>query len=70
LDSAGFIVFFFWMIFVVGAVMGVIRCIFTDSPREARENAARLRALKAPRAAYGRFIKASACEGAATGWTS
>ena len=67
LPPVGFIVFFFWIVFVVGAVLGVIICIFGDSSRNARASAARLRALKAPRAANGRFIKSSACEAPTTG---
>jgi hypothetical protein len=70
LPPVGFIVFFFWIVFVVGAVMGVIRCMFGDSSRNARASAARLRALKAPRAANGRFIKTSARERSAIGRTS
>ena len=70
LPPVGFIVFFFWIIFVVGGVMGVISCIFGDSRRKGHTSAARLRALKAPRASNGRFVKTSSCEGSAIGRTS
>jgi hypothetical protein len=67
LPPVGFILFLLWIIFVVGGVMGVIHCVFGDSSRNARASAARLRALKAPRAANGRFIKSSGCEAPITG---
>lgn len=66
LPPLGFLLFVLWLIMLLGSIMGFITCIFSGSSRKAHASAARLWALKAPRAANGRFIRASMSEGSAT----
>ena len=66
LPPLGFLLFVLWLIMLLGSIIGFITCIFSGSSRKVHASAARSRALKAPRAANGRFIKSSACEAPTT----